>query len=246
MISNIPTSIHKELGYYIYLYIDPDTHEIFYVGKGKGNRAFAHLSEISEKEKVKRINEIRQKGKEPIIEILIHGISDEETALKIEASVIDLLGIKRLTNIQKGYHSRTHGRMSIEQIMATYSPKKIFITDPVIVFKINKTFHYGMSERELYDYTRHSWTVGIRRNSARYAFTLYHGIVQEVYEIERWYPQNTTPNLKHERGESKVINTERWEFVGHIAEPKIREKYLLKDISQYLRSNQSPFEYINC
>ena len=30
------------LGYYVYLLIDPETDQIFYVGKGIGNRIFAH------------------------------------------------------------------------------------------------------------------------------------------------------------------------------------------------------------
>lgn len=33
----------SKIGYYVYLYSDPDTKEPFYVGKGKGNRVFNHL-----------------------------------------------------------------------------------------------------------------------------------------------------------------------------------------------------------
>ncbi|MBB6451048.1 hypothetical protein HNR44_003042 [Geomicrobium halophilum] len=32
--------------YYVYIYVDPDTLEIFYVGKG--NRAFSHLEDKSD------------------------------------------------------------------------------------------------------------------------------------------------------------------------------------------------------
>mgnify|MGYP000848093553 CR=1 FL=1 len=41
-----------ELKYYVYIYSHPITDEIFYVGKGKGNRAFSHLEDKSESEKV--------------------------------------------------------------------------------------------------------------------------------------------------------------------------------------------------
>lgn len=30
------------LKYYVYTYADPTNHEIFYIGKGTGNRIFAH------------------------------------------------------------------------------------------------------------------------------------------------------------------------------------------------------------
>jgi len=243
---NFSQLVCEKLHYYIYIYIDPRNGEIFYVGKGKGNRAFAHLSETSEKEKVKRIYAIRASGREPTIEILIHGLEDEETAMRIEASVIDLLDIHQLTNIQRGYHSRTFGRMGIDQVIATYAPKRVVVSDPVLAFRINQTFHYGMNEQELYDYTRHAWKLGRRREQARYAFAVYHGIVQEIYEIEKWLPQNSTPNIKHERGESSEVNTDRWEFVGKVAQAEIRKKYLYSDISAYLRSTQQPCVYINC
>jgi hypothetical protein len=72
------------------LYADPRNSEIFHIGKGNGNRAFAHPKEQSEKTKVKRILDIRTDGQEPIIEILVHGIEDDETAKTIGTSVIDL------------------------------------------------------------------------------------------------------------------------------------------------------------
>jgi hypothetical protein len=42
------------LKYYVYIYMDPDTKEIFYVGKGKGNRVFSHLNDGSDSDKVKK------------------------------------------------------------------------------------------------------------------------------------------------------------------------------------------------
>jgi len=43
MITSFSQKTIEELGYYVYVYSDPDTHKPFYVGKGKGNRAFDHL-----------------------------------------------------------------------------------------------------------------------------------------------------------------------------------------------------------
>ena len=83
-----PKIVSTELKYYVYIYSNPITEEIFYVGKGKGNRVFLHLTEESETEKVKYLLDLKLKGLKPKIEILIHGIEDEETALRVEAEII--------------------------------------------------------------------------------------------------------------------------------------------------------------
>ena len=105
------------MGYYVYVYSDPKDHKPFYIGKGKGNRVFSHMNEAFDNEKnknsakVKKIKEIsrRKTGpKEPIIEILAYGL-DEETAEKVEAAAIDLIGIKNLTNQQRGKEAKRYG-----------------------------------------------------------------------------------------------------------------------------------------
>ena len=69
----------EQLGYYVYLYIDPLDDTVFYVGKGKGDRALAHLGDTSESDKVKTFKRIRAQGREPRMEILLHGLEDETT-----------------------------------------------------------------------------------------------------------------------------------------------------------------------
>ena len=59
MAAKFPASILSSLKYYVYVYLDPRDNTIFYVGKGVGNRAFAHLAADTEKEKSRRIREIR-------------------------------------------------------------------------------------------------------------------------------------------------------------------------------------------
>ena len=78
-------NILKKLGHYVYIYSDPDTKEIFYVGKGKGNRLYAHLKDVKDSSKVRRIKEIKKRhNSDPIIEILIHGIIRPEEAAYLE------------------------------------------------------------------------------------------------------------------------------------------------------------------
>ena len=167
MIHKFPPSIHQELKYYVYVYIDPRNDEIFYVGKGKGDRCFSHLSEESEKSKVKRIKDIKSDGLEPKVEVVVHGIENDETVKRIEASIIDCFGIDNLTNIQRGYHSKEFGRMSVEQIVATYQAEPVSVQHPAIAFKLNATFRYGLDPIKLYDITRHSWKLGERKNRRR-------------------------------------------------------------------------------
>lgn len=83
------SNIIQELKYYVYIYSDPVTGVPFYVGKGKRNRCFSHLFQEGESEKLNKLRELREQGKE----ILVYGV-DEETALKVEGAAIDLIGIE--------------------------------------------------------------------------------------------------------------------------------------------------------
>lgn len=78
--------------YYIYEYVDPRTNLPFYIGKGSGNRKLHHLNETLEttdnKKKYFKIQKIRLSGQEPIINIIVDNISNEELAYKIEDEFI--------------------------------------------------------------------------------------------------------------------------------------------------------------
>jgi len=238
-----PAPIQDKIKFYVYLYIDPRNDEIFYVGKGRGNRAFSHLREKTKSEKNFRIRDIQSDGFQPRIEILVHGLDDESTARKIEASIIDLLGIDNLTNIQSGYESREFGRMSTEQLKAIYGATKVTIREPAILININKSFRYVMSPVELYDATRSAWVVGTNREKPSLAFAVYQGIIQEVYKIASWFPNNTTLNSRKTPAEDP--RDERWEFVGRIADDSIRKRYRYNDVSDYM-GPRNPINYVNC
>src|SRR5688572_1020267 len=107
----ITSEVAKILKSYVYVYIDPRNGKPFYIGRGKGNRIFSHLSEKSEANKVRQIEEIRDDGKEPRIEVLRYGLSDIEASL-VEAASIDLIGKARLTNLMAGHHEGSFGRIT--------------------------------------------------------------------------------------------------------------------------------------
>lgn len=43
MINEFSQEVINEIGFYVYRLIDPRNGNTFYVGKGKGNRVFAHM-----------------------------------------------------------------------------------------------------------------------------------------------------------------------------------------------------------
>src|SRR5258708_38137067 len=111
---------------YVYIYVDPRNGDSFYVGRGKGNRSFAHLNERSEMEKVTRIAEIRKSGAEPKIDILRYGMTSEEASL-VEAAAIDLVGFSKLTNAVRGNQKGTFGRISSKDLITMLTAKEVTI-----------------------------------------------------------------------------------------------------------------------
>jgi len=249
--SKFSKDVIKELKFYVYIYSHPKTNEIFYVGKGKGNRVFHHLDDKSESDKAKYISELRKNGLKPNIEILIHGIEDENTALRVEASIIDLLGIKNLSNKQSGYKSSTFGRMTIDQLKSTYEKQTIDIDDNVMLIRINQAFSYSMPPIELYDYTRGHWRLNPERaKKADFVFAVYHGIIQEVYEVVDWFVACKTYSSRQGNERIKRKSGDkldgRFEFVGNIAPEEIRKKYKYKSVEHYFkRGNSNPIMYVN-
>ena len=101
--------------YYVYVYIDPRNYEEFYYGKGRGGRKYSHLSADNDTEKVKRIQEIRKSGLEPIIKVIAANLTKDEAFL-IETTLIWKLG-RLLTNIVAGQLSekfRPHNTLHLD------------------------------------------------------------------------------------------------------------------------------------
>ncbi|MFQ5572302.1 MAG: hypothetical protein ACE5G0_21715 [Rhodothermales bacterium] len=243
-VPTISASVAKKLGYYVYLYINPLDETIFYVGKGKGTRALAHLGDQDKEAVAHIIREIQASGEEPRIEILVHGLPDSETALRVEAAAIDLIDVANLANKVRGWRGARFGRMPLDELIAHYSHRKATIIEPSILVRINKLYHYGMTDGELYDATRSAWKVGMKREHAELAFCVYQGVVREVYRITGWLPAGSTFNAR--RGGRGFSEPSRWEFIGVIAEDAIRERYRNRYVGHYFTQGaQNPIKYVN-
>jgi hypothetical protein len=95
-IESFPPEVSRELKTYVYRLIDPRNGETFYVGKGRGDRVFAHVHGEQKLEgdeidnKIKRIREIQRAGFEVAHVIHRHGMNDE-TAFEVECPMLTLL-----------------------------------------------------------------------------------------------------------------------------------------------------------
>lgn len=241
---SIPREVARRLGYYVYMYIDPRSNQPFYVGKGQNERILAHLAAQGESRKVSVLEELRNARLEPRLEVLAHGLHDEETALRIEAAVIDLCGLDQLANEVRGWRSIQLGRMSLMDLISYYAPKPITILEPALLIRVNRLYRHGMSDAELYDVTRGVWRLSKRRIGAKLALAVFEGVVREVYEIEQWHSAGTTTYTT--RASDDVNREGRWEFTGQKADTEIRDCYLGGSVESYFpRGLQSPVVYVN-
>ena len=233
MTVSIPREVARRLGYYVYLYVDPRSNRPFYVGKGCGERVLSHLTADGESRKVQVLSELRAAGLEPRLEILAHGLADEETALRIEAAVIDLVGLGELTNEVRGWRSIQLGRVSLSELVLYYAARPVEVTDPALLIRINRLYRHGMTEDELYEATRGVWKLGRRRSTA-----------PEVYEIHGWHPAGTTPYKT--RIHRNVQREGRCEFTGCKADQLVRARYVGSSVAAYFpRGLRSPVVYVN-
>ncbi|MCX7010755.1 MAG: hypothetical protein NTY53_26520 [Kiritimatiellaeota bacterium] len=223
---------------YVYVYSDPRNGRPFYIGKGKGDRLFAHLDDTSGTEKTVAISAIRKAGREPQIDILRYGLTDAEAAL-VEAAAIDLIGLPRLANQIAGHHESSFGRIGSREIIAMLSAKPVRVRHKAILITINRLYRSDMTAEELYEATRGVWAVGPRREKAEYGMAVYQGIVREIYRIHKWHRAGTL--AYHTRDYHDFRSSGRWEFEGVVA-TDIRDEYIGNSVGM---SGQNPIRYKN-
>lgn len=253
-IQEFSASIIEKLDFYVYVLIEPETNQVFYVGKGVGNRIFAHVNAAVKDEtasdKLDKIREIRAKGLEVRHIIHRHGLCEKE-AFEVEAALIDFIGLSGLTNQVQGFNSDDRGQMTVSEVVAKYEAPVAEIVEPVILITVNRLYQRGMSAEMLYEITRGKWVIGTRRNKAEYAFAVYKGIIREVYEIERWLPAQIEESEARRKwvaetsADVEVKHKNRWQFEGKIAQKL--QHYIGASTENYqVMGAQNPIRYVNC
>jgi uncharacterized protein len=235
----------ERLRHYVYLYINPEDDRPFYVGKGQSNRCFSHMKVRSGGAKSKIIKQLSAIGKRPRIDILKYGLTESEAFL-VESTAIDLLNIESLANEVRGSGSRIGGRGEVGSIAEQLNARPVEITHTVILININREYRPSMDLHQLYDATRSAWKLGSRRLHAKYALAVYRGVVREVFDIQGWLPGGSTMKLK-DRDARPRHRSNRWEFVGQVAEDRVRLRYKGKSVADYFKPGaQNPIQYVNC
>jgi hypothetical protein len=237
--ARFPTAVIEKLGYYVYSLADPRNGRVFYVGKGTGNRVFRHATGIlrgtKRTDKIRQIRQIRSGGRNVRYKIIRHGMTND-VALEVEAALIDYIGLGDLTNLVLGHRVREHGCMNVRDIVATYRSENLRIREPVVLIIVNKLYRNLMSAEQLYEITRGNWGMGDRRLGAKYAVSVYRGLVREVYEIRSWCRARARTRQQKRQ--------DRWRFSGVVA--KNLRHYVGGSVRHFLgRGAQTPFRYVN-
>lgn len=242
----------EQIGWYVYLLMDSRyDHQVFYVGKGHGERCFTHLAEARQTEadlaqgfeKLVRIRDIEASGGSVEIELLRYGLTEIES-LVVESVAIDLLGLNQLTNLIAGHGGSARGRRSVAEINAMCAkPVAIDPSHSVVLVNIGRSYRPGISDAELYERTRQWWKIGESKREVGacgapdWAFAVAGGVVRAVYRITVW-EQATDMELAKE-----PTHAGRWAFRG-TRDVDMEDRYLNGDVSRYMTS-QWPLRYVS-
>lgn len=238
-INEFSKEVCAQIGYYVYRLIDPRDGNTFYVGKGKNNRLFKHVSgalddynsedylteDKKEDEdidsKINTIREIHNAGLEVIHVIQRWGLTEHE-ALLVESAIIDIYGLHHLSNKARGF-DKDHGVCNADELEQRLNcpyfedgPDK----PPYIIIKVK---NWWINERgSRYGATRSAWKMAKWRANPDvypYVLSVTDGIVREVYKVKNWQKADG-------RGT-------RLEFVGEKAPKEIEDLFINKRIPEY-------------
>lgn len=246
----IPFDTRKALGIYVYALRDPRNGEVFYIGKGKGERILQHVAEAgnnpkSEKAKLKRIRDIEASGHEVEHLFLRTGIKTDEEAFAIEQAVIDAFlanratsnGASMLTNLVAGHEHQELGLASLETALAKHGKEKTPAIDrPVLVLKLNQKWEPDMNAQALLEVSRGVWGVGREiREKAEIALVISFGVIRGVYEIDKsaWQP---TDQPEHKG---------KWVFNGKPATAPELVALIGTDMGEQVRNQVSFQKYLD-
>lgn len=189
-----PAEVTARPAHYMYALRDPADGAVFYIGKGQGDRAFAHGAEVRaltdaaraiETDKHRRIEAIRARGREPEITVVAHGLRTAEEAFRIEAIPIALLAT---SGVQAGHHSDDHwlGGAALEE---RYGPPRTAeeLPGPTLFVNLNRQSEDDLRSNVVRrERTRGAWPMAPQTaRPFRWLFGVKRGIVRSVYAIRQ-------------------------------------------------------------
>ena len=232
----------------------------FYIGKGKDNRAFDHLyvclkergkignfpqddivgkksrsDDAKESDKKKKINNILDKDKMPVIEILARGFEENE-ALDIEMAMIDLLqGF--LTNIKKGENCADNGRITLPELKlrANATPltdedilelkgKTLMLNIGMVLKKFENENPVPPTYNDIYEMTRRAWKLDTRRlKKITKVFAVSGGVVKEVFDVA----------FKEWENDTEEVNRKAFSKITPNKPNPENDKYKGRDVKNY-------------
>ena len=236
---SFPPSVASKLRTYVYRLIDPRNGETFYVGKGRGNRVFAHIraeqnlggDELDNK--LKRIREIHLAGFEVGHVVHRHGM-DDKTAFEVEAALID--AYPGLTNIAGGTGNTDFGAMHAKEILGRYAAKPAVFRHKALLISVNRT----AAETSLYEATRYAWKINrAKAEQAEVVLPTLHGLIVGAFVADAWLPA-TAANFP---GRDDVPG--RYGFVGREAPAEVGQLYVKKSVPNKYRKRgaANPIKY---
>jgi hypothetical protein len=234
-----PPDVIQKLKTYVYRLIDPRNGETFYIGKGQGNRVFAHIRAEAGIEgdnlgnKLNRIREIRLSDLDVGHVIHRHGM-DDDTAFEVESALID--AYPGLTNSIGGIGGTEFGAMHASEILRRYAAEPAVFQHKALLISVNRT----AEETSLYEATRYAWKIN-RDKAAKAEIILatLQGLIVGAFEADQWLDA-TSANFP-----GRVEAPGRFGFVGHEATIEIKSIYVGKRVPDEFRKRgaANPVKY---
>jgi len=236
-IDHFSTEVADRLKWYVYRLIDPRNGETFYIGKGQGNRVFAHIHEQVDEDdpnnRLRRIRDIHLAGFEVAHVIHRHGM-DEKTAFEVEAALMD--AYPGLTNIAGGSGNSDFGAMHAMEIIRKYASAQAVFQHKALLISVNRS----AADAPLYEATRYAWKISrAKAKQAEVILSTRQGIIVGSFVASEWL-EATKENFP---GREAVPG--RYGFIGTEAPEQFKKLYNDKRVPDEYRKpgSANPIRY---